>query len=105
MFNLLCIRDDPLPRLRRQLTSPSTPTSLIPTLSDQLASEESKIRRGQLENGLRRHNCIPLVIELLMAMAREKGAEGKSVLEEAREKARKMGEEKRARGDDAQMEE
>jgi hypothetical protein len=40
-----------------------------------------------------------------MAMAREKGEDGKSVLEVAREKARKVGEEKRARGDDTQMEE
>ncbi len=38
-------------------------------------------------------------------MAREKGTDGKSVLEQAREKARKVAEEKRARGDDTAMEE
>ncbi|KAJ9122028.1 hypothetical protein QFC24_004255 [Naganishia onofrii] len=95
MFNLLCVRSAAIPRLRRLLTDPTTPTALIPDLQAQLAAEEEKVRRGKLENGVRRNNLIPLMVELTKMLAGQKGnEEGKSVLQEVTEKARVIGQQK-----------
>ncbi|KAJ9114932.1 hypothetical protein QFC20_001306 [Naganishia adeliensis] len=98
MFNLLCVRSAAIPRLQRLLADPTTPAEFKPTYQSQLETEREKVRRGKLENGLRRNNLVPLMVELTKILAEQKGQEGgKSVLEEATEKARVVGREKRAR--------
>ncbi|KAJ9120595.1 hypothetical protein QFC22_002524 [Naganishia vaughanmartiniae] len=98
MFNLLCVRSAAIPRLRRLLTDPTTPTAFIPDLQAQLSAEEEKVRRGKLENGVRRNNLIPLMVELTRILAEQNtGEEGKSVLQEVTEKARVIGQQKRNR--------
>lgn len=83
MFSLLCIRSAPIPRLQRLIK-----TSPDPTLQAQLDQEMAKARRGELENGLRRANLIPMVIECIKALAGSKTSDGRNRLEVAREQAR-----------------
>ena len=98
MFNLLCVRAAAIPRLQRLIADPATPREFIPTYQSQLEAEREKVRRGKLENGLRRNNLVPLMVELSKILAEQKGQEaGKSVLEEATEKARVIGKERRER--------
>jgi ubiquitin carboxyl-terminal hydrolase L5 len=98
MFNLLCVRSAAIPRLQRLLADPNTPSEFKPTYRSQLETELEKVRRGKLENGLRRNNLVPLMVELTKILAEQKGqGRGKSVLEEVTEKARVTGREKRAR--------
>lgn len=98
MFNLLCVRSAAIPRLQRLIADPTTPREFIPTYQSQLDAEREKVRRGKLENGLRRNNLVPLMVELSKILAEQKGQEaGKSVLEEATEKARVIGRERRER--------
>lgn len=98
MFNLLCVRAAAIPRLERLIADPDTPSEFKSTYQSQLENELEKVRRGKLENGLRRNNLVPLMVELTKILAEQKGQEdGKSVLEKASEKARVIGREKRAR--------
>ncbi|GHJ84479.1 hypothetical protein NliqN6_0881 [Naganishia liquefaciens] len=98
MFNLLCVRSAAIPRLQRLIADPTTPRDFIPTYQSQLAAEREKVRRGKLENGLRRNNLVPLMVELTKILGEQKGQEqGKSVLLEATEKARVVGRERRER--------
>jgi len=95
MFNLLCIRSAPIPRLRRLLTSSETSPDILEEISNQLGYEQEKSRRWQLENSLRRHNLIPMVIEVLQIMASAPGTADRSALAVAKEKAREVGRQKR----------
>lgn len=70
MFNLLCIRSDPIPRLRRQ-------SETSPQAADQLSHELEKRRKGDLENSLRRHNLLPAVFAVLKGLG-QSGALRKS---------------------------
>jgi hypothetical protein len=70
MFNLLCIRSDPLPRIHRLLKDPSLSTAEQMDLSSQLEHEELKSRRGKVENNLRKHNLLPVVFELFKALGK-----------------------------------
>lgn len=97
MFNLLAIRSAAIPRLERLIASPDTPSSIIPQLQENLLQEQEKLHRMKLENGLRRSNLVGMILECLKQMSKEKtqGDVGKSRLEEAVEKARVIGKEKR----------
>jgi len=98
MFNLLAIRSAAIPRLERLISAPDTPASIIPQLQQDLEQEQEKQHRMKLENGLRRSNLVGMILECLKQMSKEKvggDATGKSRLEEAVEKARIVGKEKR----------
>jgi ubiquitin carboxyl-terminal hydrolase L5 len=100
MFNLLAIRSAAIPRLERLIASPDTPSSIIPQLRENLLQEQEKLHRMKLENGLRRSNLVGMILECLKQMSKEKtqgdvGGAGKNRLEEAVEKARVIGKEKR----------
>jgi ubiquitin carboxyl-terminal hydrolase L5 len=100
MFNLLAIRSAAIPRLERLIASSDTPSSVIPQLQENLLQEQEKLHRMKLENGLRRSNLVGMILECLKQMSKEKtqgdaAGAGKSRLEEAVEKARVIGKEKR----------
>ncbi|WVQ84053.1 hypothetical protein IAT38_006198 [Cryptococcus sp. DSM 104549] len=98
MFNLLCIRSAPFPRLQRLLADPTTPAEQQLALHDQLEHELSKAAQGARENALRRHNLLPAVFELFKAL----GQSGKAgeVVEEARKKGKERREKRAAKGGD-----
>ncbi|WVQ69027.1 uncharacterized protein L199_007239 [Kwoniella botswanensis] len=98
MFNLLCIRSSPLPRLQRQLNDPSTNQTEKYQIQDQLEHELSKSNRGQLENTLRRNNLLPVVFQLFKGLG-ESGLAGKAV-EEARAKGKERREKRLAKGEE-----
>lgn len=98
MFNLLAVRSAAIPRLERLIASPETPASIIPQLQDSLLQEQEKVHQMKFENGLRRSNLVGTILACLKQMSKEKvagDAAGKSKLEEAVEKARVIGKEKR----------
>lgn len=70
-FNLLAIRDDPLPRLRTQLEAAqsSGDSATVAELNMTITNENSKRQRWAFENSLRRHNHVGLVHALLVALA------------------------------------
>jgi ubiquitin carboxyl-terminal hydrolase L5 len=68
MFNLLAIRSAAVPRLQRQIADPATPAHERLALQDQLDHETQKASQGAVENSLRRHNMLPLVLGLLEAL-------------------------------------
>ncbi|WVQ76826.1 hypothetical protein IAR50_006500 [Cryptococcus sp. DSM 104548] len=98
MFNLLAVRSAALPRLERLLKDPSTPAEQKFMLQDQLEHEQTKAKRGALENTLRQHNLLPVVFQLFKGLG-ESGLAGKAIADarakgEARiEKAKAKGEE------------
>ncbi|OCF76710.1 ubiquitin carboxyl-terminal hydrolase L5 [Kwoniella mangroviensis CBS 8886] len=98
MFNLLCIRSSPLPRLQRQLNDPSTNQTEKYQIQDQLEHELSKSNRGKLENTLRRNNLLPVVFQLFKGLG-ESGLAGKAV-EEARAKGKERREKRLAKGEE-----
>nr|XP_019047412.1 ubiquitin carboxyl-terminal hydrolase L5 [Kwoniella bestiolae CBS 10118]OCF26342.1 ubiquitin carboxyl-terminal hydrolase L5 [Kwoniella bestiolae CBS 10118] len=98
MFNLLCIRSSPLPRLQRQLNDPSTAQTEKYQIQDQLEHELSKSKRGDLENTLRRNNLLPVVFQLFKGLG-ESGLAGKAV-EEARAKGKDRREKRLAKGEE-----
>ncbi|OXG98332.1 ubiquitin carboxyl-terminal hydrolase L5, partial [Cryptococcus neoformans A1-35-8] len=75
MFNLLAVRSAALPRLERLLHDPSTPAEQKFALQDQLEHEQSKAKRGALENKLRQHNLLPVVFQLFKGLG-ESGLAG-----------------------------
>ncbi|WRT64982.1 uncharacterized protein IL334_001923 [Kwoniella shivajii] len=97
MFNLLCIRSTPLPRLQRLLNDPSTPAQEKYQIQDQLEHELNKTKRGQMENTLRRNNLLPVVFQLFKALG-ESGLANKAV-EDARAKGKERKERRAAKGD------
>lgn len=89
MFNLLAVRQDPVPRLKAELAT-DLPEGKRFELQEQLAHEESKRARGAMENSLRRHNILPVVLELFKAFAESSDAEGREkTIDAAREKGKK----------------
>lgn len=67
MFNLLAIRSAAIPRLERQLASAKTEGERL-QLGQQLEHEKAKDAEGRVENALRRHNMLPLVLGLFEAL-------------------------------------
>jgi len=69
-FNLLAIRDDPLPKLQARLEeSQRSEVDHAPSLVQQIAFENEKRERWKLENSLRRQNHLSTIHALLLAMA------------------------------------
>ncbi|WWC87094.1 uncharacterized protein L201_001980 [Kwoniella dendrophila CBS 6074] len=98
MFNLLCIRSTPLPRLQRLLQDPSTPSEQKYQIQDQLDHELNKTKRGEMENTLRRNNLLPTVFHLFKTLG-ESGLAGKAV-KEARAKGKDRREKRLAKGEE-----
>ncbi|WOO79201.1 Ubiquitin carboxyl-terminal hydrolase isozyme L5 [Vanrija pseudolonga] len=89
MFNLLAIRSAAVPRLQRQIADPATPAHERLALQDQLDHESQKASQGAVENSLRRHNMLPLVLGLLEAL------HGSKIKTEVIDAARTKGKERR----------
>jgi len=85
-FNLLALRDDPLPLLESQLSTlqASGEHSEAAEIVVKISTENSKRERWAFENSLRRHNHVGLVHALVVALAKA----GK--LESAKESAKKV---------------
>lgn len=85
MFNLLAVRSAAIPRLEREIAAASNEMERF-RLSDMLAQETAKAQEGAVENALRRHNMLPLVLGLFEAL---NGSSVKAeVIDAAREKAK-----------------
>ncbi|EIN12094.1 ubiquitin-specific protease [Punctularia strigosozonata HHB-11173 SS5] len=71
-FNLLAIRDDPLPGLQARLTAlqSSGVESEAAEIVVRIANENTKRERWAFENSLRRHNHLGLIHALLDALAK-----------------------------------
>lgn len=90
MFNLLAVRADPVPRLKAQLAQPGLSEGERFQAQEQLAHEEAKRAKGAMENSLRRHNILPVVLELFKALADSGDAPAReAAVGAAREKGRK----------------
>ncbi|EMD33625.1 hypothetical protein CERSUDRAFT_117740 [Gelatoporia subvermispora B] len=71
-FNLLAIREDPLPRLQNQLAELQTAgnESEAAHVMVKLSEENAKRERWAFENSLRRHNYLGLIHSLLLTLAK-----------------------------------
>ncbi len=67
MFNLLAVRSAAIPRLEKQLAAAGDAAERM-HISDQLEHERAKQAEGKMENSLRRHNMLPLVLDLFKAL-------------------------------------
>lgn len=67
MFNLLAIRSAAIPRLERQIAEATNEGERF-QLQEQLQHEKAKQDEGKIENALRRHNMLPLVLGLFEAL-------------------------------------
>ncbi|KAF8324439.1 ubiquitin carboxyl-terminal hydrolase [Cantharellus anzutake] len=85
-FNLLAIRDDPIPKLEGQLEQAQAEHQAdhASALAQQIALENEKRERWKFENSLRRHNHLRTIHALLLAMASSGRLEG--AMESARQK-------------------
>lgn len=90
MFNLLAVRSAAIPRLERQLAEAKNEGERF-ALQEQLQHERAKDAEGRIENSLRRHNMLPLVLGLFEALNASSIKAG--VIDEARAK----GKERRAK--------
>ncbi|KAF8322168.1 hypothetical protein DL93DRAFT_2163008 [Clavulina sp. PMI_390] len=70
-FNLLAIRDDPLPKLQSQLAEAQSKnqSEWASNLLNQVSIENEKRERWKFENSLRRQNHLGTIHALLLAMA------------------------------------
>jgi len=76
-FNLLAIRDDPLPKLQARLEeSQRNGIYHAPSLVQQITFENEKRDRWTFENSLRRQNHLSTIHALLLAMAKTGKLEG-----------------------------
>ncbi|KAF8875811.1 ubiquitin-specific protease [Gymnopilus junonius] len=101
-FNLLALRDDPLPSLQSQLEYYQSigDTCSTSDILGRITDEISKRERWAFENSLRRHNHVGLVQALLLSLAK---AGRLSAAEEGARKALKDRlEQQKARGEDMQ---
>lgn len=71
MFNLLAVRSAAIPRLEAQLAAAADAGERL-VISDQLEHERRKQAQGKMENALRRHNMLPLVLDLFKALNESK---------------------------------
>ncbi|CAK9786505.1 putative ubiquitin-specific protease [Cutaneotrichosporon oleaginosum] len=95
MFNLLAVRSAAIPRLERELAAASGEMERL-RITEMLAQERAKAQEGAVENALRRHNMLPLVLGLFEALnASSIKAE---VIDAAREKAKARKAQAAARG-------
>lgn len=97
-FSLLAIRDDPLPRMKRQaeVLRESGKITEAEELLSKISNESSKREQWAFENSLRRHNHMGLVHGLLIALA--KGGKLPSMMEKARQVMRERIERRREMG-------
>jgi len=101
-FNLLAIRDDPLPRLQAQVAEAQSKgqSDWAATLLEQISHENEKRDRWAFENSLRRHNHLGTIHALLLAMAQVEILDG--AVDNAKTKMTeriKAAREKRAKGE------
>lgn len=90
MFNLLAVRADPVPRLQAELAQPDLSEGRRFEAQEQLSHEQAKRARGAMENSLRRHNILPVVLELFKALADSPDAQAReAAIDAARDKGRK----------------
>ncbi|KAF8739724.1 Ubiquitin carboxyl-terminal hydrolase, family 1, partial [Rhizoctonia solani] len=97
-FNLLAVRDDPLPNLQAQIeTAQASGQELVAAdLVFRLSQEKEKRARWDFENSLRRHNHLGLIHALLVELAK-KGqldaavTDAKAKMQERLTKARESG--------------
>ncbi|BEJ12135.1 hypothetical protein CspHIS471_0205950 [Cutaneotrichosporon sp. HIS471] len=85
MFNLLAVRSAAIPRLEREIAATSNEMERF-RLSETLAQERAKAQEGAVENALRRHNMLPLVLGLFEALNASSIKAG--VIDAARDKAK-----------------
>ncbi|CAE6438289.1 unnamed protein product [Rhizoctonia solani] len=72
-FNLLAVRDDPIPTLQAQIEAARAAGQEIAmaNLVSQLSQEQEKQARWDFENSLRRHNHLGLIHALLVQLAKK----------------------------------
>ncbi|KAB5596071.1 Ubiquitin carboxyl-terminal hydrolase [Ceratobasidium theobromae] len=72
-FNLLAVRDDPIPSLHEQLTAAQAAGQELAAaeLMSRLTQEQEKRARWNFENALRRHNHLGLIHALLVQLAKK----------------------------------
>ncbi|GMK54631.1 hypothetical protein CspeluHIS016_0112170 [Cutaneotrichosporon spelunceum] len=85
MFNLLAVRSAAIPRLERELAAAGNEMERF-RLSHTLAQERAKAEEGAVENALRRHNMLPLVLGLFEAL--NASSIKADVIDAARDKAK-----------------
>ncbi|KAG8698292.1 hypothetical protein FRC08_006016 [Ceratobasidium sp. 394] len=97
-FNLLAVRDDPIPSLQARLAAAQAAgqEQLTAELMGQLSEEQEKRARWDFENALRQHNHLGLIHALLVELAKKGELEGaitgaKTKMKERLEKARATG--------------
>lgn len=100
-FNLMALHDDPIPILQNQLTELQAAGNAIQAseVAARLERENHKRQQWAFENSLRRHNHIGFIHALLTALAKA----GK--LEQAKENAKKVMSERRAKKGGSAMDE
>lgn len=76
MFNVLAVRGEALPRLQRQMAEHGEGSDMARYLQERIQAEVTKVKQGQRENALRKHNILPIVFAMLTAMGKT-GALGK----------------------------
>nr|CCC95121.1 putative ubiquitin carboxyl-terminal hydrolase [Trypanosoma congolense IL3000] len=80
-FSLMAVVDDPLPLLEKQIEEAMLQEIPTQYLEERLAQLREKRKKGKQENQRRRHNYVPMIVELLKALA-EKG-KLKGILDDA----------------------
>ncbi|QRV94122.1 peptidase C12, ubiquitin carboxyl-terminal hydrolase 1 [Ceratobasidium sp. AG-Ba] len=97
-FNLLAVRDDPVPLLQAQLAAAQAEDheQMAAELAARLSEEQEKRARWDFENSLRKHNHLGLIHALLVELAKKGQLQGaianaKTKMKERIEKARASG--------------
>ncbi|KAG8733199.1 hypothetical protein FRC12_018948 [Ceratobasidium sp. 428] len=97
-FNLLAVRDDPIPSLQARLEAARAAgqEQLTAELMGKLSEEQEKRARWDFENSLRQHNHLGLIHALLFELAKKGELEGaitsaRAKMKERLEKARATG--------------
>ncbi|KAF8608857.1 hypothetical protein BDV93DRAFT_602738 [Ceratobasidium sp. AG-I] len=97
-FNLLAVRDDPVPLLQTKLAAAQAAGQefAIADLMSRLTQEQEKRSRWDFENSLRKHNHLGLIHALLVELARKGGLDAavtgaKAKMQERRAKAQATG--------------
>ncbi|CAE6419744.1 unnamed protein product [Rhizoctonia solani] len=97
-FNLLAVRDDPLPKLQAQIEAAQAAGQELAAanLISRLSQEKEKRARWDFENSLRRHNHLGLIHALLVQLAKKDKLDAavtgaKAKMQERLAKARESG--------------
>jgi ubiquitin carboxyl-terminal hydrolase L5 len=84
-FSLMAVTDDRITILEKEIALLESQEKPTAALEAELAEVKERRERGKVENIRRRHNYIPLVVELLRALAEQGKLE--AIYEEAKAKA------------------